>query len=70
MKVEVIVLFLLQLEELFFYKFGGVDVVEEQKVFLRFVIVVSGWGKLSKEEGRLQVKVSIEKEMIKFGVFF
>lgn len=41
-----------------------------QKAFPRFVTVVSGWGKLSKEEGRSQVKSGIEKEMIKLGVPF
>ena len=42
----------------------------EQNAFPRFVTVVSGWGKLSKEEGRSQVKSGIEKEIIKLGVPF
>lgn len=41
-----------------------------QKAFPRFVTVVSGWGKLSKEEGRSQVKSGIEIEIIKLGVPF
>lgn len=43
---------------------------QAQKSFPRFVTVVSGWGKLSKEEGRSQVKSGIEKEIIKLGVPF
>lgn len=41
-----------------------------QKSFPKFVTVVSGWGKLSKEEGRSQVKSGIEKEITKLGVPF
>lgn len=72
MKVEVKVPFLpsraqFQDQDLPINESGG---VEEQKAFPRFVTVVSGWGKLSKEEGRSQVKASIEKEMLKLGVPF
>lgn len=66
MKVEVKVSFLPQFQDQEPKPLGP----EEQKAFPRFVTVVSGWGKLSKEEGRSQVKASIEKEMIKLGAPF
>lgn len=66
-KVEVKVSFLPQFEDQESPLHDSVDAIEEEKAFPRFVTVVSGWGKLSKEEGRSQVKASIEKEMIKLG---
>ncbi|KAG0593000.1 hypothetical protein M758_1G288400 [Ceratodon purpureus] len=41
-----------------------------QKAFPKFVTVVCGWGKLSKEEGKSQVQSGVEKEIIKLGVPF
>lgn len=41
------------MKELIYDGFEGMNVIEEMKVFFRFVIIIIGWGKLSKEEGRL-----------------
>uniref|UniRef100_A0A7I4DQ64 PROP1-like PPR domain-containing protein n=1 Tax=Physcomitrium patens TaxID=3218 RepID=A0A7I4DQ64_PHYPA len=48
----------------------GMNVIEETKAFPRFVTIITGWGKLSKEEGRSQVRAGIEREIIKLGVPF
>lgn len=49
--------------------FSG-DRQRKESPFPRYVTVVTGWGKLSKEEGRSKVKTEVEKEIAKLGVPF
>lgn len=51
-------------------KFVANELLENRRSFPRIISVVTGWGKLSKEEGRSPVRVGVTREIAKLGVPF